>query len=71
MKRSPVLVHVVGGVAEVYANLSEVDVRVVDVDNIKAGEGPVELPVGCGFEALCEEAFLEAPFVKFEAPIVR
>ena len=46
------------GVAEVYEP-RHVDVRVVDLDNIKAGDGPGELPAGMGFEALCRRAWLD------------
>lgn len=52
------LVTVSGGVADVSAP-EHVDVRVVDLDNIEAGDGPTELPRGIGFEALVAEAGLE------------
>ena len=48
-----VIVH--GGVADVAAP-AHVDVRVIDQDNIAAGDGPTELPRDIGFEALVEEA---------------
>jgi hypothetical protein len=39
-----------------------VDVRIIDRDDIEAGDGEVlyELPPGVGFEELAEEAGLEA-----------
>ena len=57
--RAIALVTVSGGVAETFTP-EHVDARVIDLDNIKAGDDPVELPRGIGFEALVEEAFLEA-----------
>ncbi len=42
MSKAKVLIHVVGGVAY-WAAEGEVDVVLVDEDNIKAGDGPVEL----------------------------
>lgn len=52
------LVVVRGGVADVYAP-EHVDVRVVDLDNIKAGDDPEPLPQGVGFEVLADWATLE------------
>lgn len=57
------LVVVSGGVAEAYTPL-HVNVVIVDVDNIEAGDDPVELPAGVGFEALVKLAGVEE-FVKF------
>ncbi len=51
------LVVVSGGVAEVYEP-EHVDVRVVDLDYIAAGEEPCFLPAGVGFEALVERTDL-------------
>jgi len=48
---APALVIVHGGVADV-AESSACDVRVIDQDNIEAGNPPTELPRGVGFEAL-------------------
>lgn len=49
MNKAKVLIHVVGGVAY-WASEGEVDVVLVDEDNIKAGDGPVELSEEwCGF----------------------
>lgn len=55
------LVVVRGGVAGVYAP-EHVDVRVVDLDDINDGDDPVALPQGIGFDALAEEARLDAGF---------
>ncbi len=57
-QRAPALVVVSGGVAETYAP-AHVDVRLVDMDNIRTGDAPPTLPAGVGFERLCEEAGLE------------
>lgn len=51
------LVVVAGGVAEEYTP-EHVDCRIVDCDNIGAGDEPAELPRGMGFEALVERAGL-------------
>jgi hypothetical protein len=58
------LVTVYGGVAEV-CEPQDVDVRIVDLDNIKAGDPPVDLPAGRGFEELCTEAGLDDKAVRF------
>ena len=52
------LVHVQGGVAYTQAP-DHVDIRTIDSDNIKAGDPPVELPRGIGFEKLVEFEGLE------------
>ena len=44
MKKKRVLIVVEGGVAYYYTEDSSVDVRLVDQDNIKAGDSPEELP---------------------------
>ena len=56
--KSIALVIVAGGVADV-VQPPHVDVRVVDLDNIEAGDGPIELPDNIGFEELVAEAGLE------------
>ena len=57
------LVVVLRGFADVYEP-RHVDVRVVDIDNIKAGDGPALLPKGIGFEELVADAGIE-DYVKF------
>ena len=52
------LVTVSGGVAETYAP-KHVCVMVVDIDNIKAGDGKTALPAGVGFEQLVELAWVQ------------
>jgi hypothetical protein len=54
------LIVVQGGVAYAYAP-EHVDVRIIDRDDIEAGDGEVlyELPPGIGFEELAKEAGLE------------
>ena len=47
------------GVAYAYAP-EHVDVRIIDRDDIEAGDDPVALPQDVGFEALVEQAGLEA-----------
>ena len=60
------LVVVDGGVAYTYAP-EHVDVRMVDADNIEAGDEPTVLPRGVGFEKLVEDAGLtEGPFFIWE-----
>jgi hypothetical protein len=49
------LVVVVGGVAYAYAP-EHVDIRIVDLDGIAAGDQKTELPKGVGFEALVRVA---------------
>lgn len=63
------LVVVSGGVAYEYAP-PHVDCRVVDRDNIEAGDGPIELPAGIGYEELAKEAGLDVgtDVVFVEAP---
>ena len=51
MSEPKVLIHVVGGIAY-WSSEGDVDVVVVDEDNIKAGDSPVELsrdwePLAC------------------------
>ena len=54
-----VLVVVQGGIAEAFQQ-EGVEVRIVDLDNQNAGD-PIEvLPEGVGYEALVEEAKLNA-----------
>lgn len=55
MEKAVALVVVVGGVAEVYAP-EHVDARVVDIDNIGAGDPKAQLPKGVGFEHLVKQA---------------
>ena len=62
------LVVVRGGVAEV-CEPPHVDVRIVDLDNIEAGDPPVDLPAGIGFEELCKEADLGPEYVDFVASV--
>jgi len=57
------LVIVSGGNAEDYTP-EHVDVRIVDLDNIKAGDPKVELPSGIGFEELVKKADI-SEFVTF------
>ena len=52
------LVIVFGGVAEVYEH-KDVYIRVIDIDNIKAGDPIPVLPKGIGFEELVREAKAE------------
>lgn len=49
MNKPKVLIHVVGGVAH-WSSTGDVDVVVVDEDNIRAGDPPVQL--GRDWEAL-------------------
>lgn len=49
------LVVVKGGVAELFSP-SHVDLRLVDIDDIKAGDDKEELPMAIGFEELVDEA---------------
>lgn len=51
-----IIVH--GGVADVAAP-AHVYVRVIDQDNIGAGDAPPALPRGIGFEALVAECGME------------
>ena len=53
------LVVVLGGVAYTYAP-DHVDVRIIDLDNIRDGDDPEPLPRECGFEELVNKAMLEA-----------
>jgi hypothetical protein len=63
MKNRPAIVLVSGGNA--YAYESEgVDVRIIDLDNIKAGDGKVKLPADRGFEALVHNA-VAGDYVEF------
>ena len=67
MKKRPVaLVVVSGGVATEYSQ--DAYVRILDVDNIKAGDGPIDLPKGVGFEELVKDAGVEgyATFVEWK-----
>ena len=52
------LVIVSGGVADFCAP-PHVDVRVIDQDNIGAGDPPAELPRGIGFEELLAGTSME------------
>jgi len=52
------LVVVSGGVAECYEP-AHVDCRIVDLDNLRAGDKPVSLPASIGFEALAKRAGLK------------
>jgi len=45
------LVTVLGGVAYI-TQPEHVDIRLVDLDNVGEGGGPVRLPAGIGFEEL-------------------
>ena len=58
------LVVVDGGVACEYEGKGAY-VRIVDLDNIRAGDPPVELPAGIGFEDLCAKAHLDGKSVRF------
>jgi hypothetical protein len=61
------LVVVDGGVAYTYAP-EHVDVQLIDLDNIDAGDPPTVLPRGVGFEKLVEEAGLsEGTYFVWEA----
>jgi hypothetical protein len=51
------LIVVSGGVAEEHSRNAYV--RIVDIDNIKAGDPKVQLPRGMGFEELVKEAGVE------------
>lgn len=53
---SLVVVH--GGTAYVYEPI-HVDTRVIDLDNLEAGDPAVKLPSGVGFEELVKQAGLE------------
>lgn len=52
------LVVVNQGVAGLFSP-SHVDLRLVDIDNIKAGDGVVTLPMGIGFEKLVSDACIQ------------
>jgi hypothetical protein len=58
MAKATCLVVVTGGVAYYY-HAEHVDCTVIDLDNIKAGDEPVPVPAGIGYEALLEQAELE------------
>jgi hypothetical protein len=64
VKPAIALVIVHGGVAEV-CEPQDVDVRIVDLDGIKAGDPPVDLPAGIGFEKRCAKAGLDESAVRF------
>lgn len=57
MEKAAALIVVSGGVAEAVAP-EHVDVRIIDCDNIEAGDELEELPRGVGFEHLVEQAEL-------------
>jgi hypothetical protein len=57
------LVVVAGGNASVHS--AGADVRIVDLDNIRAGDRPPVLPAGIGFEGLCRQAGLGRAQVAF------
>lgn len=61
------LVVVCGGVAEIVDG-SAGNIQIIDFDNIKAGDPPVELPRGEGFEELVEGAdyLVEGEHFKWE-----
>ena len=59
------LVVVSGGVAELFQP-EHVDVRIVDLDNLEAGDAKVSLPKDVGFEALAEEAGLTEKEITWE-----
>ena len=54
MKKPKVLIHVVGGIAY-WSSEGNVDVAVVDEDNIKAGDAPVQLSPD--WDALARKSF--------------
>lgn len=63
--RSPVaLVVIKGGAAEILEH-EPTCIRIVDLDNIQAGDPPVELPAGIGFEELVKKAGLDRKAVRF------
>ena len=57
MEKVAVLIVVRGGIAYEYTR-DFVDVRIVDMDNIEAGDGPTELPDAPAWRALAEQAGL-------------
>ena len=68
MPQSPAigLVVVSGGIAQDYAP-PHVDIRIVDIDDIKNGEAKTELPRDIGFEELVKTAGVEE-FVTYFDP---
>jgi hypothetical protein len=60
------LVVVSGGIAQDYAP-PHVDIRIIDIDNIKAGDEKAELPRDVGFEELVKTAGVEE-FVTYFDP---
>ncbi|MFA5375905.1 MAG: hypothetical protein WC455_09200 [Dehalococcoidia bacterium] len=58
------LVVVKGGVAELFSP-SHVDLRLVDIDDIKAGDEKVTLPMWIGFEKLVSDADIQE-YVTFD-----
>ena len=58
------LVVVRGGVAALFSP-SHVDLRLVDIDNIKAGDEKETLPMGIGFEKLVSDAGIQE-YVTFD-----
>jgi len=60
------LIVVNGGAAYDYMP-PHVDVRIIDVDNIKAGDEKVKLPVGVGYEHLVNQAGIRE-YVDFVCP---
>ena len=72
--RSPAaLVVVKGGMAEILEQ-EPTCIRIVDLDNIKAGDPPVDLPAGIGFEELVKKAGLgegaDTPHSERFAPLI-
>ena len=54
MNKPKVLIHVVGGIAY-WTSTGEVEVAIVDEDNIKAGDAPVQL--SSDWKALASSSF--------------
>ena len=66
MSKPKVLIHVVGGVAH-WSSTGDVDVVVVDEDNIRAGDPPIQL--SRDWEALARDSLdlSDARFVRIHA----
>ena len=65
MNKPKVLIHVVGGVAH-WSSTGDVDVVVVDEDNIRAGDAPVQLSHDWGALVRSSLDVSDARFVRID-----
>jgi len=61
---APVLVVVQGGVAEIVEG-GHAAAILVDIDNIRAGDPPVDIPRGVGYEALVKKMRLDPSYIRW------